>query len=272
VRLEVEDLAFGYRGRPVGRGVSFAVEPGRVLVLLGPNGSGKTTLFKTVLGLLPRLGGSIRLDGTAMESLSRAEVARRIGYVPQAHAAYFPFTVEDVVLMGRVAHLGPFSAPGRADRAAAHAALERLGVAALAGQTYTRISGGERQLVLVARALAQAPRLLVMDEPTANLDFGNQVQVLRQIAALSRDGISVILSTHDPDHAFLCADTALLLHRGTLAAVGPPAATVTTESLRLLYGVDIRVVEAPLPEGGTRRVCVPAVATLPNRTAAPLYS
>src|SRR6185369_3343184 len=160
-------------------------------------------------GLLEPHDGTITLDGVALGSLSRSEVARRIGYVPQGHSAYFAFTVLDFVLMGRTAHVGVFSVPGRKDREVAQRVLESLGIAALARRPVTEISGGERQLALVARALAQEPRLLVLDEPTASLDFGNQVRVLEKILALSASGISILLATHDPDHAFLCARRAL---------------------------------------------------------------
>jgi iron complex transport system ATP-binding protein len=183
MRLEARALGFGYPGKPVGRGVDLAVGVGEVVCLLGPNGSGKTTLFKTLLGLLPAQGGEVWIDGRLLESLARSEVARRVAYVRQAHAAHFPYVVLDMVIMGRTAHLGPFARPGARDHAAAMAALETLGIADLAAADYTRISGGQRQLALIARALAQAAPLIVMDEPTASLDFGNQALVLREVRA-----------------------------------------------------------------------------------------
>jgi iron complex transport system ATP-binding protein len=258
VKLEAHDLAFGYRGHPVGRNASLALGAGEIVCLLGPNGGGKTTLFRTLLGLLPAQGGQVLLDGADLRTLPRREVAKRIGYVPQAHTGYFPFTVRDVVLMGRTAHLAPFSGPSRRDRELADEAIEHLGLGRLAGAVYTRISGGERQLALIARALAQAAPLLVMDEPTASLDFGNQVRVLAQIAALARAGIGVLLSTHDPDQAFQCADRVALLRGGELVADGRPDDVLTPESLRALYGVEVRVVDAALPDGTRRRVCLPA--------------
>ncbi len=189
MRLEAERLGFGYPGKPVGREVDLSIGPGEVVCLLGPNGSGKTTLFKTLLGLLPAQAGLVRIAGRPLAELPRAEVARRIAYVPQAHAAHFPYAVLDMVLMGRTAHLGPFARPGPRDAAAALAALETLGIAALADADYTRISGGQRQLALIARALAQAAPLIVMDEPTASLDFGNQALVLREVRALAAAGL-----------------------------------------------------------------------------------
>ena len=254
--LEVQDLAFGYGARAVGSQVSLTLAEGEALCLLGPNGGGKTTLFKTLLGLLRPLAGRVLLDGTDLADLPRREIAKKIGYVPQAHAAFFPFSVRDVVLMGRASRLPAFAGPGPADRAAAERALAMLGIGHLAERIYTEISGGERQLALIARALAGEPRLLVMDEPTASLDFGNQTRVLTQVRRLSERGIAVVLSTHDPGHAFLCADRVALLHGGRLVALGPPAETATPESLRLLYGVEVAVV--PLPGQG-RTVCTPLI-------------
>jgi len=252
--LLAEDLAFGYPGQPVGRGVHLSLAPGEVLCLLGPNGSGKTTLFKTLLGLLRRQGGRVLLHGQDLARLGRAAIARRVAYVPQAHDAVFPYSVHDMVLMGTTVHRGAFSSPGAADRARAEAALAELGIAALAPRDYTRISGGQRQLALIARALAQAAPLIVMDEPTASLDFGNQVLVLQQVQRLAAAGFGVVLSTHNPDHAFACATRVLVLDGGTARAAGTPAEVLTGELLSTLYGVPVSVEQL----AGGHRVCVPA--------------
>lgn len=252
--LELRDLAFGYGTSMVGGGVSLTLRPGEVLALLGPNGAGKTTLFKTMLGLLAPLGGEVLLDAAPLETLDRKERARRIAYVPQAHAALFPFTVRDVVLMGRAAQVAPFSAPGRNDREVAATALERLGMAHLSDRPYTEISGGERQMTLIARALAQQPKVLVMDEPTASLDYGNQMRVLGHVRRLAREGMAVVLSTHNPDHVFMVADRVALLHEGRLAGLGAPADVLTVERVKQLYNID--VVMGVLP-GGSSKVCSP---------------
>ena len=265
--LSADNLAFGYHGKAVGSGVSIDIRAGEVLCLLGPNGGGKTTLMKTLLGLLPPLAGAVRLDGEDAAAWPRRRLARVVGYVPQAHAAFFPFAVSDIVLMGRSAHIGLFAAPSRHDRAAAARALETLGIGHLHDRIYTEISGGERQLVLIARALAQEPRILVMDEPTASLDFGNQLRVLGRVAALAASGIAVVLSTHDPDHVFLCGDRVALLQDGRMEAIGAPEAVITPAALKRLYGVDVQVVE--LPDHKTR-TCVPAAEGLRRpRPAAP---
>jgi iron complex transport system ATP-binding protein len=221
--LEARALGFGYGAKAVGRGVDLEVRPREVLCLLGPNGSGKTTLFKTMLGLLPPQAGEVRLDGSPLASLARADIARRVAYVPQAQAAHFPFSVIDMVVMGRTAHLGLFASPTGEDRRKATAALATLGIAGLAEAEYTRISGGQRQLALIARALVQEAPAIVMDEPTASLDFGNQVLVLAEIRTLAASGLAIVLSTHDPDHAFSVASRVALLDGGRLVAQGRPA-------------------------------------------------
>ena len=254
--LSVEGLDFGFPGRTIGRDVSFTLQAGEVMCVLGPNGGGKTTLFRTLLGLLDPHAGSIRLDSSSLTTLSRAEIARRVGYVPQGHAGYFAFTVHEFVLMGRTAHLGVFSVPGKQDRQVAERALESLGIAHLADKPVTEISGGERQLALVARALAQEPKLLVLDEPTASLDFGNQVRVLQRISALAASGISILFSSHDPDHAFLCARRALLLAEGRVLEIGAPRAVIRPDTLERLYGVSVKVIDL----GGGAHTCLPAVS------------
>jgi iron complex transport system ATP-binding protein len=258
MRLEARNLDFGYRGRRVGNDVSLSLESGEVLCLLGPNGSGKTTLFRTLLGLLPSQGGQVAVDGQDLGTRARDEIARLVSYVPQAHAAFFPFTVREVVLMGRTAHLGVFSSPSRKDREIAQDALERMRLAPLAESIYTRVSGGERQLTLIARALAQEASIVVMDEPTANLDFGNQVRVLEQIQSLARSGIGVLLSTHDPDQAFLCATRVAMLHEGRLARYGMPGEVITAGSLKQIYGVDVTVTRVATGDGRERPVCIPS--------------
>lgn len=253
--LEVHELAFGFPGRTVGRDVSFTLTAGEVMCVLGPNGGGKTTLFRTILGLLEPHAGAISIDSFSLKSLSRADIARRIGYVPQGHSAYFAFTVREFVLMGRTAHLAAFASPARKDVAVAERALESLGIAHLADKPVTEISGGERQLALVARALAQEPRLLVLDEPTASLDFGNQVRVLEKVSALARSGIAVLFSSHDPDHAFLCASRALLLAEGRVLEAGAPREVIRADTLERMYRVSVRVV--PLPGG--MHTCLPGM-------------
>jgi iron complex transport system ATP-binding protein len=245
VSLAARDLAFGYPGRTIGRGVTLDVAPGRVLALLGPNGGGKTTLMKTLLGLLPTHGGSVALDGRPVAAVPVGERARLVGYVPQAHAGAFAFSVLEMVVMGRTARSGLLGRPSARDREVALAMLRQLGVGHLAEQPYTMISGGERQLVFMARALAQEPRYVVLDEPTASLDFGNQGLVMRRIVSLARDGLGVLFTTHDPNQALRHADDVALLSRGTIAALGAPSVLLHEGTLGELYGVGVETVEAP---------------------------
>lgn len=264
MKLAAQNLAFGYRDRRIGSDVTLELASGEVLCLLGPNGSGKTTLFKTLLGLLPPQAGAVLIEDRDARTLARDVIARQISYVPQAHGTFFPYTVRETVLMGRTAHLGLFSAPSAHDHAATVAAIERMGITHLADAIYTQISGGERQLTLIARALAQEARVVIMDEPTANLDFGNQVRVLERIRVLAGEGIGVLLSTHDPDHAFLCADRVAMLHEGRLMACGAPTEVMTAENLRRLYGVDVAVVAVMAGQAGARNVCLPVTAVRPH--------
>ena len=256
--LAARALDFGFRGRTVGRSVDLELPGARIACLLGPNGSGKTTLLRTLLGLLRPLAGEVVLDERSIQLWPARERAARLAYVPQAAESYFDFSVLEMVEMGRMAHRGLFAQPGRSDRESARAALERLGIEALAARPINRVSGGERQLALIARALATQATHLLMDEPTANLDFGNQARVLDEIARVRGSGVAVLFSTHHPDHALRIADRAVLLRDGGVMAAGPIAEVVNSENLSALYGRTIEVAEVRSADGSLRRVCVPS--------------
>jgi iron complex transport system ATP-binding protein len=238
--IEGRDLSIGYPGRLVGKNLHIRLAEGEVLALLGPNGGGKTTLLKTLLGLLPPRAGEVWLANRPLAELSSRERARLIGYVPQVHTGTFAFTVETVVLMGRTAHGSLFSRPSRHDRDMTMRALDRFGIGALAQRPYTELSGGERQLVLLARALAQEPRFVILDEPTASLDFGNQGNVMREIRVLARSGLGVLFTTHDPNHAMRAADRAYLLRAGKCLADDAIPAALSVERLEALYGAPVQ--------------------------------
>jgi iron complex transport system ATP-binding protein len=251
--LDVRELAFGFGARRVGEGVTFLLAPGETLAVLGGNGAGKTTLFRTLLGLLPPQGGNIAVGGKALAALAPSERARRLAYVPQQHVPAFGFSVLEAVLMGRASRLSAFARPGAVDKSAAFEALGRLGISALASRPVTELSGGERQLVLVARALAQEAPVLILDEPTASLDFGNRARVLGEIDRLRGSGLTIVFSTHEPDHALAHADRALLLADGHPLALDVVDRALTAENVERLYRVPVRTVEA----GGKRRIFVP---------------
>jgi iron complex transport system ATP-binding protein len=241
IRLTASALSIGYGDTLVARGIDMEVRAGSVTCLLGPNGIGKTTLFKTLLGLIRPLAGTVEVGGHNLSTLDRQSIARQIAYVPQAQIADFPYTVIDVVVMGRTSHLGTFQGPRATDYEAAMAALDQLGIAALAQRDSTRISGGQRQLVLIARALAQQTRIVLMDEPTASLDLGNRIRVLDQIKTLAADGLAVVMSTHEPEHAFVVADRVAIIGGPHRFKTGPVAAVMTAAELSDLYGTDLVV-------------------------------
>ncbi len=236
--LEAHKLAVGYHSCVVGRGINFTLAKGEVMCLLGPNGSGKTTLFRTLLGILPTLEGDIHYEGKNLVHWSRLNLAQHISYVPQTHSGLLAFTVLQVVLMGRTARMSRFSTPGKIDSFLARKALENLNIGHLEQSIFNEISGGERQLVLFARALAQEAKLLILDEPTASLDFGNQIRVLDKISDLKKQGIAILMSTHQPEHAWRVADKIVLVKAGRLQATGTAQEVMTPEQLALLYDVE----------------------------------
>jgi iron complex transport system ATP-binding protein len=243
--LAGSDLTIGYSDRVVGRGLNVALKQGEVLALLGPNGGGKTTLLKTLLGLLRPRAGAVTIGGRMLALISLRERAKLIAYVPQLHVPTFAFTVETVVLMGRTAHGNLLSRPSAQDRTVAARVLEQFGIGHLALRSYTMISGGERQLVLLARALAQEPQFVVLDEPTASLDFGNQGKVMREIRALAGMGHGVLFTTHDPNHALRAADRAYLLRAGERIAEGTVREVLTRAQLESLYGTRVEQLTDP---------------------------
>lgn len=264
MKLEARHVSCGYGAGDVVRDASFSLSGGETLCLLGPNGVGKTTLFKAILGFLPLSGGEIRIGGQSVSRMSRRELATLIGYVPQAHEPPFPFEVLDVVVMGGIGRLSPFASPSRERYRQAERALETLGVAHLRDRVYTEISGGERQMVLIARALMQEPKFLVMDEPTSNLDFGNQMRVLAQVGKLAARGVGVLMTSHFPDHAFLCRARVALMSRERPFQVGDADAMLTEEALRGAYGVGVRIAAIEDPQAGTIKACLPLLHTLEN--------
>lgn len=252
--LEVDSLAYSYGNGPVFENISFSLRKGDVMCILGPNGAGKSTLIKCIAGIFKPASGSVRIMGEDTSFLGATEIARSIGYVPQQNEVVFPFSVLDFVVMGRTPHIPLFSSPGAKDMEIARQALEMVGIADLAERTLASLSGGQRQMVLIARALAQQPALLLLDEPTAHLDFGNQVLVLETVQKLAVNGMSIVMNTHTPDHAFLVGSSAAALTEGRLVAAGEVANVVNSKMMSYVYGVKVAVRNI---EDMNRKVCVP---------------
>jgi iron complex transport system ATP-binding protein len=243
MHLEASALSFAYLpGKPVLQDVSISVDSGETLYILGRNGSGKTTLLSCLAGLLQPAGGEVLLDGQNIQSLSPAERARRIGLIPQMHTPVFGYTVAEMVMMGRAPHLGWLGSPSKADRGIVEESLAQVGIFELRNRPYTEISGGEQQLVLIARGLAQQCRLLLMDEPTAHLDLSNQHRVLEIVSQLSERGITFVISSHSPNNALAYAGRVLLLTDGRVTASGAPGETLTEARLSAVYGLRAEVI------------------------------
>ncbi|MDD2421493.1 MAG: ABC transporter ATP-binding protein [Heliobacteriaceae bacterium] len=259
----VESLCFNYPGQPnLLNGISFSVAKGDVLCLLGPNGTGKTTLLRCLLGINKMKQGKIRIGGRDSTSLTPKELARAVAYVPQATTSVFPYEVLDMVLMGRNPHLKAIATPTPRDKEIAQAALADVGISHLAKKPFSEISGGERQLVLIARALAQQSAWLIMDEPTASLDYGNQTRILKIINELARAEFAIIMTSHFPNHAFLACNKVAIMKGGKILAIGNPDEIVTDTSLSDLYAARIKVVSAQIREKPRQeiKVCVPLLA------------
>ena len=254
--IEVKNLRFRYGARPVIGDVSFTAEKGELLAVLGPNGVGKSTLFRCLLGFLKPVGGEILVDGKELGAYSRRELAKKIAYIPQSHSPAFDHTVLDNVLMGMTAQLGVFEQPGQAQREKALQMLRALGIQKLADRGCMKISGGERQLMLLARALVQDASMLIMDEPTANLDYGNSCRVMERVKKLGQTGYTIIFSTHDPNQAFSYATKVLALKDGGVMAVGAPEAVLTEDVLSRLYGIPVARCEMETVFG-RKTICMP---------------
>lgn len=252
--MKVANLSFSYGTRSVLKDISFTANHGEFISVLGPNGVGKSTLFRCMLGLLTPSNGNTFIDDTPITEMSPSKLARYIAYIPQSHNPVFNFSVFDMVLMGTTAQTGTFSSPGKEQIQRAEAALDRLGILDLKERGYANISGGERQLILIARAIAQQAKILVMDEPSANLDYGNKIRVMNTVKGLTRDGYAVIQSTHDPDQAFLYSDKILALFEGRVLAWGSPQETVCDSLISTLYGVNVEVCSM---RDDHIRVCIP---------------
>ena len=260
LNIDIVGLSFAYG--PTShrlREVNLAVAEGELCCLLGPNGAGKTTLIRCLIGFLSPDTGTVRIAGRDSAELTARQVARLVAYVPQTTTTVFPFTTLDVAVMGRTPYLRITATPSRADRRMAQSVLERLGIGHLATRSFAQLSGGERQLAMLARALVQEAPVLVLDEPTAALDYGNEVSILRVVSGLVAEGRTVLMTTHQPNHALMWADRAVLMRHGVVVASGVIDEVITADRLSDLYDVPIQLESIPAPDATPRWVCLPAV-------------
>jgi iron complex transport system ATP-binding protein len=253
--LTVDDAGFAYPGgKQVFSDISFSLSDREVLCILGPNGIGKSTLIRCLANLYSICSGSIRLFGEDMLKMDQVDIAKKIGYVPQAHEIIFPFSVREFILMGRAPHLAAFASPGKEDYAIAEEKIELVGIGKIADKPVNEISGGEYQLAMITRALTQEPAILLLDEPTSHLDFGNQIRVLDIIEQLADSGLSVIMSSHFPDHAFLSSDNVAIMQHGSFMAYGLAEEVITEGNLKRTYGIDVKI---DYSNSASRHICIP---------------
>jgi iron complex transport system ATP-binding protein len=258
VILELRDVACGYEPKkPIVKNVTFSLQDGEVCALLGPNGVGKTTLFKTILHLISPLSGQVCIDGDSISNWTAKKRAKYMAYVAQAHVPSFPYLVKDIAMLGRMGQISSFGQPSKRDYEVVEQVLEEVGIRHLRDEVYTEISGGERQLLMIAKALAQEPKILIMDEPTANLDYGNMVIVMKCIRQLAKKGLCVIFTTHMPDQAFMCNAKTAMLFREAPLVFGEANRVITEKNLYQAYHTDIQILEVIDTQGKPIRVCVP---------------
>ena len=242
--LRANDVFYAYKGHSVLRGVSLSIKQGELVSLLGKNGAGKTTLLKLLQGFLKPSNGQILLNGMPLAHFSRRELAQHIAYVPQSHIPPFPYLVEEVVMLGRIPYSGTFRAPTQEDKHAVSAALFQLQIHHLAHRAYTELSGGERQLVLIARALAQGARIFIMDEPITGLDYGNQFRLLDTLQMLVSSGFGILMTTHHPEHALRASTQVALLIDGKIDQKDSPESVITPSTIKQLYDVSVETIHA----------------------------
>lgn len=255
--LKIENLSFSYKKTPVLKNISFMVEKGDFVCCIGPNGAGKSTLLKCILNILKTENKHIFLQGIPIQNVTAKQMAAKMAYIPQHHTLAFSFSALEVALMGRTTHLSSFAVPSKKDEQLALDALEKLSIAHLASRSFQTLSGGEQQLVLIARALVQEAPILVMDEPTASLDFGNQYMVMNVISKLSHSSYLILLSTHTPEHALQYANKVIALQNGSIFFSGTPQESMTDTTLSALYGTPISITNIQT-EDGELPVCFPS--------------
>lgn len=257
--IEVNNLTFAYKNNLVLDEISFQCPEGALIAVLGPNGAGKSTLFKCLLGFLKNYKGKITIHGEDIRKLNRKRMASYVAYIPQSEAVLFNYTALDTVLMGTTGMLSPLSAPGPEQKAMALEAMDYLGITHLADRGINELSGGEQQMILLARAMAQQAKILIMDEPTANLDYGNQQLVLNCVKRMAKNGYTILLSTHNPEHALQYATHVLAIKDQRILSEGRADEKLNEQLIQEIYGLKVKITEV-LVNGGRVRSCVPDTA------------
>lgn len=251
--ISVKDLHFSYTKRKILQGINFELHQGEVVSLLGANGCGKSTLIRLILGLL-KGSGEIDLHGKKLHSYSKKQIASHIAYIPQYHNVPFNYSVLDMVVMGRVFKMGLFASPSKKDFAIAHEALGTIGIDNLASRPFGELSGGQKQMVLLARALTQEAKTFIMDEPVSGLDYGNQIRLLEMINTLSARGYTFLKTTHYPDHAILVSSRVVAMDGGKIIANGSSRDVITSDMMQNIYGIDANIIEH-----NAKQWCIPVL-------------
>ncbi|MFT7879985.1 MAG: ABC transporter ATP-binding protein [Sulfurimonas sp.] len=249
--IEIENLHFSYPKHHVLQGIDFELYKGEVVSLLGPNGCGKSTLIRLILKLLDAKG-SIKIHGRRLGDYSHKEIAEHIAYIPQYHNVPFNYSVVEMVVMGRISKLGFFASPSAKDYEIAAKALERVGIAELKARPFGQLSGGQKQLVLLARAIAQEVNLFIMDEPVNGLDYGNQIRLLELIDSLAKEGYTFLKTTHYPDHALLVSSRVVVMNGGKIIENGSPEEVIHSKMIADVYGIRAEIITHD-----AQRRCVP---------------
>lgn len=261
--IQVTNASFSYGNKEIFRGINFNIKQGEVFCILGPNGCGKTTLISCILGLQKIKEGHILIDGVNIDNIKPKSLAEKTAYVPQIHERTFPYKVKDIVLMGRAHNTSLFTSPSQMDKEIAMMAIEKVGIMELAEQPYTQISGGQCQLVMIARALAQQPKVIIMDEPTSHLDFKNELMVLETIADLVKnEKISVLMATHFPNHAYYFESnnvpaTLALMNNGEFEDSGIPSDILNEKNILKTYQINSKLIDYKVNENMSIKQIVP---------------